>query len=136
MKRKSDGTIDKYKARLVAKGFTQIAGIYYTETFAPVCKLDSIRAVLTLAAVKDFEVHQMDVTTAFLNGQLKEDLYMEQPEGFIDTKNPEMVCLLKKGLYGLKQASKEWYDVLQRCLPRIFQINTKSSRSWGIFWET
>ena len=81
IKRKADGTVDKYKARLVAQGYAQKAGIDYDETFAPVAKFTSIRMLLALAAHHDFEIHQMDVKTAFLNGDLDVDIYMEQPEG-------------------------------------------------------
>jgi hypothetical protein len=97
-----------YKARLVAKGFTQVHGIHYEETFAPVAMLRSIRIVLAIAAFHDYEVWQMDVKTAFLNGFLEEEVYMIQPEGYVDTKHPKKVCKLKRSIYGLKQASRSW----------------------------
>ena len=78
----SDGELERYKARLVAKGFTQIEGIDYTETFAPVSKFTSIRAILAIAAQEDLEIHQMDVKSAFLNGNLSEEIYMKCPPGF------------------------------------------------------
>ena len=108
IKRKADGTVDKYKARLVAKGYAQKAGTDYDETFAPVAKFTSIRMLLALAAHHDFEIHQMDVKTAFLNGDLDVDIYMEQPEGY-STSAPgdqRLVCKLQKALYGLKQAGR------------------------------
>ena len=88
-----DGKVDKHKARLVAKGFSQVEGIDYTETFSPVAKMNSIRLVLSLAASFKWEVHQMDVKSAFLHGGLHEEIYMEQPIGFIQT-NSSLVCRL------------------------------------------
>eukprot|EP00253_Pinus_taeda_P005612 PITA_05612 len=103
-----DGKVDKHKARLVAKGFSHVEGIDYTETFSPVAKMNSIRLVLSLAASLKWEVHQMDVKSAFLHGDLHEEIYMEQPIGFIQTDS-SLVCRLKKSLYGLKQAPRAWY---------------------------
>jgi len=108
-KRDSKGNIERYKARLVAKGFTQKDGIDYKETFSPVSKKDSLRIILALVAHYDLELHQMDVKTAFLNGDLEEEIYMDQPEGFVSTGKENMVCKLKKSIYGLKQASRQWY---------------------------
>ena len=103
-----DGRPEVFKARLVAKGFTQVHGLHYDETFAPVAMLRSIRIILAIAAFHDYEIWQMDVKTAFLNGILEEEVYMVQPEGFVDPKNPKMVCKLKRSIYGLKQASRSW----------------------------
>jgi len=108
-KRDSNGNIERYKARLVAKGYTKKGGIDYKETFSPVSKKDSLRIVLALVAHYDLELHQMDVKTAFLNGDLEEDVYMDQPEGFEIKGKDQMVCKLKKSIYGLKQASRQWY---------------------------
>ena len=99
-----DGNVHIHKARLVAKGFKQIQGIDYDETFSPVAML-SIRILLAIAAFYDYEIWQMDVKTAFLNGNLSEDVYMIQPEGFVDPKNARKICKLQKSIYGLKQAS-------------------------------
>jgi hypothetical protein len=103
-----DGNVSTFKARLVAKGFTQTPGIDYDETFSPVAKIKSIRIMLAIAAFHDYEIWQMDVKTAFLNGKLAEDVYMSQPEGFVDAKFPNGVCKLEKSIYGLKQASRSW----------------------------
>ena len=111
-----DGTVNKYKARLVAKGFTQVYGIDYEETFAPVVQLKSIRTFLALAASEKQKVHQYDFKTAFLNSNLNETIYMEQPDGFSGPGKEDLVCLLKKGLYGLKQANREWYGMLSKYL--------------------
>eukprot|EP01018_Ginkgo_biloba_P040667 Gb_20537 [translate_table: standard] len=109
-KYKSDGSVDKYKARLVAKGFKQKEGIDYQETFAPVAKMITIRVVIALAAQFQWELHQMDVKSAFLNGDLTEEVYMEQPPGFQVKGKESLVCRLKKDLYGLKQAPRAWYQ--------------------------
>jgi hypothetical protein len=93
----------------MAKGFTQREGIDYTETFSPVSSKDSFRIIMTLVAHYDLELHQMDVKTAFLNGNLQENIYMAQPEGFVVEGKEHMRYKLKKSLYGLKQASKQWY---------------------------
>jgi hypothetical protein len=105
----SKGKIERFKARLVAKGFTQREGIDYTETFSPISKKDSFRIVMTLIAHYDLELHQMDVKTVFLNGDLQENVYMTQPEGFVVEGKEHMGCKLKKSIYGLKQASRQWY---------------------------
>ena len=101
-KRDSLGNIERYKARLVAKGFTQKEGIDYTETFSPVSKKDSLRIILALVAHLDLELQQMDVKTTFLNGDLEEEVYMKQPEGFSSREGEHLVCKLKKSIYGLK----------------------------------
>src|SRR6266852_8333127 len=98
----------RYRMRLVAKGFTQIFGLDYNETFFPVAQFESLQLLLVLATLEDWEIHQMDVKSAFLNGLLDEEIYMEQPEGFIDPDHPDKVCLLNKAIYGLKQASRAW----------------------------
>ncbi|KAK1651569.1 hypothetical protein QYE76_069374 [Lolium multiflorum] len=102
----ADGNITIYKARLVAKGFRQIQGVDYDETFSPVAKLKSVRILLAIAAFFDYEIWQMDVKTAFLNGDIEEELYMVQPKGFVDPKNADKVCKLQRSIYGLKQASR------------------------------
>ncbi|GJT09653.1 putative RNA-directed DNA polymerase, partial [Tanacetum coccineum] len=103
-----DGKVHTYKARLVAKGCTQTYGIDYEETFSPVADIRAIRILIAIAAYYDYEIWQMDVKTAFLNGRLDEDIYMEQPEGYVDPKFPNGVCKLQRAIYGLKQASRQW----------------------------
>ena len=104
---KPDGTIDKYKARLVVKGYRQKKGVDYLDIYSPVTRITSIRMLIALAAVHDLKIHQMDVKTAFLNGELEEEIYMEQPEGFIVLGKAKKVCRLVKSLYGLKQSPKQ-----------------------------
>jgi hypothetical protein len=99
-----DGSIEKYKARFVARGFSQIEGVDYDETFAPVARYTSIRSIIALVASMGWKLHQMDVKTSFLNGEIEEEVYIEQPEGFVMHNKKSHVCRLKKALYGLKQA--------------------------------
>jgi Reverse transcriptase (RNA-dependent DNA polymerase) len=102
------GGENKFKARLVAKGFSQVEGIDYDETFAPVMKYQSLRILMALANEERMHVHQMDVTTAFLYGELQEEIFMLQPEGQVKVGEEELVCKLKKSLYGLKQSPRCW----------------------------
>src|SRR3954468_22300926 len=104
----ADGNVTIYKALLVGKGYRQVQGVDYDETFSPVAKLKSVRIMLAIAAYYGYEIWQMDVKTAFLNGYLKEELYMMQPEGFVDPKNANKVCKLQRSIYGLVQASRSW----------------------------
>ncbi|KAK0577509.1 hypothetical protein LWI29_034213 [Acer saccharum] len=97
-----DGNIVRNKARLVAQGYSQIEGIDFEETFAPVARLESIRLLLSISCVHKFKLHQMDVKSAFLNGFLQEEVFIEQPKGFVDAHHPNHVYRLKKALYGLK----------------------------------
>ena len=107
-----DGQVDRHKCRLVAQGFSQKEGLDYTETFAPVARLGTIRALIALGVHRNMQMHQMDVKTAFLNGKLKEDIFMRQPEGFIEPGKEHLVCHLKRSIYGLKQSPRCWYEEL------------------------
>ena len=104
------------KARLVCKGYAQIEGIDFEETYAPIAKMEAIRMALAYACSKDIKVYQMDVKLAFLNGELEEEVYIEQPKGFKLSENKDYVCKLKRALYGLKQAHRAWYSRLDRYL--------------------
>jgi hypothetical protein len=106
----AEGKVEKYKARLVAKGYSQVEGIDFGEIFSPVAKLTSIRFLLSVAAAFDFEIEQMDVKTTFLHGDLEEEIFMKQPEGYVVKGKKELVCKLKKSLYGLKQSPRMWYQ--------------------------
>ena len=104
-KKDSQGNIKRHKKRLVAQGFTQREGIDYIETFSLVSKKAFFRVIMILVAHFDFKLHQMDVKTSFLNGNLEEEVYMKQPEGFSSSESEHLVCKLNKFIYGLKQAS-------------------------------
>lgn len=112
----SSGEIERFKARLVIKGFMQTYGVDYLEVYSPVVRLETLRILLTLAAVWDYEAHQMDVTTAFLNGDIDVEVFMEQPEGYVVKGKEDWVCLLRKSLYGLKQAPRVWFRLLKSYL--------------------
>ncbi|KAI3757928.1 hypothetical protein L6452_05472 [Arctium lappa] len=115
-KKDKDGSVIQNKARLVAKGYRQEEGSDYDETFALVARLEAIRMFLAFAAYRNFTVYQMDVKTTFLNGKLKEEVYVSQPERFVDKDRPDYVYFLDKALYGLKQALRAWYDELSAFL--------------------
>lgn len=108
-----EGKIEKYKARLVMKGYAQTAGVDYTEVFALVARWDTIRSLLVLAAQRGWSVFQLDVKSAFLYGELKEEVYVDQPEGFVKAGEEDKVYRLKKALYGLKQAPRAWFSRIE-----------------------
>nr|GFD49205.1 retrovirus-related Pol polyprotein from transposon TNT 1-94 [Tanacetum cinerariifolium] len=110
------GDVLKNKAQLVAKGYRQEDGIDFEESFAPVARIEAIRIFITNARSRNITVYQMDVKTTFLNGELKEEVYVSQLEGFVDPDHLTHVDRLKKALYGLNQAPRAWYDTLSRFL--------------------
>lgn len=119
LKKDADGKIIKYKARLVAKGYVQERGVDFDEIFAPVTRLETVRLLLALAAKKGWEVHHLDVKTAFLNGEICEEVYVAQPEGYVKKGQEKMVYRLLKALYGLRQAPRAWYAKLSSCLENL-----------------
>ena len=117
IKYKSDGSVERYKARLVARGFTQVYGVDYSETYAPVTRLESLRLMLAMAVENNWEARQIDVKTAYLYGELDEEVYMEPPEGFV--LGDDEVLRLRKAIYGLKQAGRQWYLQLKEKLAKF-----------------
>ncbi|KAH9650127.1 retrovirus-related pol polyprotein from transposon RE1 [Citrus sinensis] len=132
VKQRADGSVERFKARLVAKGYHQTPGLDFNETFSPVIKTATIRIILSLAVMKNWGIMQVDVNNAFLNGELLEDVFMEQPEGFVDAKKSNYVCKLKKALYGLKQAPRAWFEKLRTTLTECGFHNSKSDTSMFI----
>ena len=123
-KMKANGSIDKYKARLVIKGYKQKEGLDYFDTYSPVTRISSIRMLISIAAIHNLETHQMDVKTDFLNGDLDEEIYMEQLKGFIVPGQEKKVCQLVKSLYGLNQAPMQWHEKFDNVMmTNGFKIN-------------
>ena len=114
-----DGRIERYKARLVAQGYTQKFGIDYDQTFSPVVSFESIRSIIAIAAKNGLKLHQMDIKTAFLNGELNEEIFISQPEGFVAKGFEDYVCKLKRSIYGLKQSARCWNAELDKKLKNM-----------------
>ena len=110
LKRNNDGSIARYKARLVARGYLQQYGLDYEETFSPVLKPATVRLLLALVVNQNWELRQLDISNTFLHGFLKEEVYIAQPQGYVDSKFPKHVCLLHKAFYSLKQAPRAWFE--------------------------
>jgi len=133
VKRHADGSVDRFKARLVAKGFEQQSGLDYTETFSPVIKPATIRLILALVVHFEWPIRQLDVSNAFLHGSLTEEVYMEQPHGFVDPQLPDFVCKLHKTIYGLKQGPRAWYTRLSTFLLELGFTVSRVDTSLFIF---
>lgn len=114
-----NGSVNMHKVRLIVKGYAQMFGVDFFDTFAPVARLDTIRMLLALAAQQGWVIHQMDVKSAFLNGYLEEEIFVEQPEGFVFSRQDEKVYRLKKALYDLKQAPRSWYSRIDTHLTNL-----------------
>ena len=134
LKYHADGRVDRYKARLVAQGFAQIFGLDYHETHAPTLRYVSLRLILALAAGRDLELQQLDVTTAYLNADIGEEVFMRQPEGFEDPNRPDAVCLLKKALYGTKQAAHMWNNEVNGFITQHMGF-TRSRCDPCVYWR-
>lgn len=132
-KLKPNGEVDKLKVRLVGKGNQQEEGLDYLETFSPVVRTATIRIVLNVAVNKGWNLKQLDVSNAFLHGELKEPVYMTQPQGFVDKDKPDYVCKLTKALYGLKQAPRAWFDTFSTFLIEFGFVCNKSDPSLFIY---
>ena len=121
-----DGQVERYKARLVAQGYTQRKGADYDETFSPVVRMESLRTVVGMAVRNGMRLHQLDVTTAFLNGKLNEVVYMRQPEGFVAEGSENLVCRLKRSIYGLKQSPRCWNSTIDGYLKQLGFLQSNS----------
>lgn len=121
--------MDRFKARLVAKGFHQQAGIDFSETFSLVVKPVTVRLLLSLAVTRGWTMRQLDVQNAFLHGLLSEDVFMNQPPGFVHPDFPHFVCKLNRSLYGLKQAPRAWFSRLSECLLQLGFLASRSDPS-------
>ncbi|KAL2329865.1 hypothetical protein Fmac_017446 [Flemingia macrophylla] len=123
------GVIDRLKARLVAKWYTQIYGLDYGDTFSPVAKIPTIRLFLAMAAIRHWPLHQLDIKNAFLHGELEEEIYMEQPPGFVAQGESGLVCKLRRSLYGLKKSPRAWFGKFSHVLGEFGMIRSESDHS-------
>jgi hypothetical protein len=136
VKQKADGTLDKFKAWLVAQGFEQKDGIDYSDTFSLVFKSSTIKGILALDVHFQWPTRQLDVSNAFLHGTLDEEVFMEQPQGFIDSRFPEQVYRLHKSIYGLNQAPRAWFNKLASNLSSLRFTESKVDYSLSIFHDS
>jgi hypothetical protein len=116
VKTNEDGRVERYKASLVAQGFTQVKGAHYDETFYPVVRMELLRTLVIMGVQRGLQLYQVDVTTAFLNGVLEEEIFMSPPEGFVQEGQEHLVCRLKRSLYGLKYSPRCWNSTLDEFL--------------------
>jgi hypothetical protein len=128
-----DGSLHRLKARLVAKGYSQAYGIDYDETFSPVAKMSSVRICIALAAIHHWPLHQLDVKNAFLNGVLEEEVYMEQPPGFVVKEEASKVCRLRRSLYGLKQSPRAWFGRFSSVMGEFGMV--RSASDYSVFFR-
>ena len=136
IKRNADGSIERFKARLVTKGYHQQPGLDFTETFSLVVKASTIRLVLSLAITRQWTIRQIDIQNAFLHGQLQEEVYMQQPQGYVHPDFPHHVCRIKKSLYGLKQAPRAWFSKLTETLLQLGFVGSKANTSLFTLHQT
>ncbi|KAM7464793.1 hypothetical protein LguiA_032914 [Lonicera macranthoides] len=124
-----DGNIDRLKARLVVKEYTQIYGLDYGDTFSPVAKMSSIRLFLSIAAIHHWPLYQLDIKNAFLHGELQEEVYMKQPPGFVAQGESNLVCCLRRSLYGLKQSPRAWFGRFSSAVLQFGMARSEANHS-------
>jgi hypothetical protein len=132
VKHNADGSIECFKARIVAKGYSQCPGLDYNESFAPTFRPATLRIIMALSALEDLELRSVDITAAFINGDLDEKIYMKQPEDF-HIGSPNKVCQLRKSLYGLKQSARQWNKKLHSVLTELGFKRIESDHSMYIY---